>query len=121
MTFLTVPIAADNFDQALEQAKAAETAGAEMIEFRLDYIENLSVDLAKKIISEFKSNLKKKMPFIVTCRDKKQGGARDYPIKLRIDILTAALQSGADYIDFEYDNFRMTENQEKILRINFRI
>ena len=97
-----------------EQIKAAVSAGAEMLEFRIDYLEGLSVELTKKLISEYKDAKKKQLPIIVTCRDKRQGGVIDYPVKLRIEVLTAALQSGADFIDFEYDNFRVTEHQEKI-------
>ena len=114
MTYLAIPISAKDSDQAQEQIKAASAAGAEMLEFRLDYLEGLSVELTKKLISEYKSSKKKQLPVIVTCRDKNQGGAIDYPVKLRIEVLTGALQAGADFIDFEYDNFRITERQEKI-------
>ena len=41
MTHLTVPIAAKDFDQAAKQIKAAIAAGAEMLELRTDYLENL--------------------------------------------------------------------------------
>ena len=114
MTYLTVPISAKDSDQAQEQIKAAVAAGAEMLELRLDYIEALSVELTKKLITDYKSTKNKPLPIIVTCRDKKQGGAIDYPIKLRIEVLTAALLAGADFIDFEYENFLTTERQEKI-------
>ncbi len=114
MTYLTVPISAKDSDQAQEQIKAAVAAGAEMLELRLDYIEALSVELTKKLITDYKSTKNKPLPIIVTCRDKKQGGAIDYPIKLRIEVLTAALLAGADFIDFEYENFLTTEGQEKI-------
>ncbi len=114
MTYLTVPISAKDSDLAQEQIKAAQAAGAEMLELRMDYIEGLNVDFAKKFISEYKSTQKKKLPIIVTCRDKRQGGAIDYPINLRIEVLTTALLAGADFIDFEYDNFLTTDRQEKI-------
>ena len=114
MTYLAVPISAKDLDQAQEQINAAQAAGAEMLELRLDYIEGLSVDFTRKFISEYKAAKKKLLPIIVTCRDKKQGGAIDYPIKLRIEVLTTALLAGADFIDFEYDNFLTTDRQEKI-------
>ncbi len=114
MTYLTVPISAKNFEQAQEQIKQAESAGAEMLEFRTDYLEGLNVELVKKLIGDYKSSSRKKLPIIVTCRDIKQGGAIDYPIKLRLDVLTAALGAGANYIDFEYDNFLTTDRQERI-------
>ncbi|MEJ2647504.1 MAG: hypothetical protein P8016_03725 [Sedimentisphaerales bacterium] len=61
MTYLAIPISAKNSDQAQEQIKAASAAGTEMLEFRLDYLEGLSVELTKKLISEYKSSKK--------CRD----------------------------------------------------
>ncbi|MBN2589170.1 MAG: shikimate dehydrogenase [Sedimentisphaerales bacterium] len=114
MTYLTVPISAKDLDQAQEQIKQAESAGAEMLEFRMDYLEGLNVELAQKLISDYKNTSKKKLPIIVTCRDIRQGGAIDYPIKLRVEVLTTALGAGANYIDFEYDNFLATDRQEKI-------
>jgi 3-dehydroquinate dehydratase/shikimate dehydrogenase len=113
-TILTVPIAATNYDQAKRQIKAAKAAGAEMLELRTDYLENLSLDLVEKLIAETKSGTKRRLPVIVTCRDIRQGGAIDYPLQLRIDVLTTALKAGAEFIDFEYENFLYTENQEKI-------
>jgi 3-dehydroquinate dehydratase/shikimate dehydrogenase len=114
MTRLTVPISAKSPDQAQQQIKAAKAAGAEMLELRTDYIENLGVELIKKLVGDLQSRNGKKLPVIVTCRDKKQGGVIDYPSRLRVDVLVAALKAGADFIDFEYDNFRSTENQERI-------
>ena len=82
-TKLTVPIAALNLDKARQQIETAQTAGAEMLELRTDYLENLSVELVKNLIAEAKKN---DLPIIVTCRDKRQGGAIDYSEQLRIDI-----------------------------------
>ncbi len=114
MTRLTVPISAKSPDQAQQQIEAAKTAGAEMLELRTDYIENLSVALIKNLVGDLQNSKGKKLPVIVTCRDKKQGGVIDYPNRLRVDVLVAALKAGADFIDFEYDNFLSTENQERI-------
>ncbi|MBN2181128.1 MAG: shikimate dehydrogenase [Sedimentisphaerales bacterium] len=114
MTRLTVPISANSPEQALQQIKAAKKAGAEMLELRTDYIEGLNADLVKNLVASVKGSKGKTTPVIVTCRDKRQGGAIDYPLKLRMEVLIAALKAGADFIDFEYDNFLTTENQEKI-------
>ena len=112
MTYLAVPIAAPDCDKAKQQIKAARAAGAEMLELRTDYLENLSVDLAKSLMHQAKSA--GTQPLIVTCRDRQQGGAIDYPQQLRVDILTSALKAGAEFIDFEYENFLSMENQERI-------
>ena len=114
MTYLAVPIATENLEQAKELVKAALAAGAGMLELRTDYLENLSVPMVGKLIADTKTAAGRKLPVIVTCRDKQQGGAKSHPLKLRIDVLAGALKAGAEYIDFEYDNFVATENQEKI-------
>jgi len=113
-TKLAVPIAASNTDEAGEQIKSAQAAGADILELRTDYLENLNVDLVKNLIAGVKNAGEKKLPIIVTCRDKQQGGAIDYPARLRVDVLTAALKAGAEFIDYEYENFRSTEGQERI-------
>jgi 3-dehydroquinate dehydratase/shikimate dehydrogenase len=114
MTYLAVPIAAENLNQAGKQIEAAKTSGAEILELRTDYLQNLSVDLVEKLIAEVRTVAGKAVPIIVTCRDKRQGGAIDYPDKLRVEILSAALKAGAEFIDFEYENFLPAENKEKI-------
>ena len=116
MTYLAVPIAAKNLDQAKQQIKTAKATGAEMLELRTDYLENLSADLVKNLIAEAKTADPQPLPIIVTCRDARQGGAIGYPDQLRIDILTEALKASAEFIDFEYENFLSAENQERIRR-----
>jgi len=116
MTYLAVPISAPNPDQAADEIDAAVAAGAQMLEFRTDYIENLSVEIVKNLVSTAKNKLSEVTPIIVTCRDKRQGGAIDYPGKLRLAVLAGAIEAGADFIDFEYDNFLGIENQEVLRR-----
>jgi len=113
-TKLAVPVAARSIDQAGEQINAVRAAGADILELRTDYLENLNVDLVRQLIADVKNSGDKKLPIIVTCRDKQQGGAIDYPQKLRVEILAAALKAGAEFIDFEYENFISIEGQEKI-------
>ena len=112
MTYLTVPISATNIDKAKKQIKAAKAAGAEMLELRTDYLENLSVPMVNDLIAVAKK--KSSLPIIVTCRDRQQGGAIDYPEQLRVEVLCSALKAGVEFIDFEYDNFLLMKNQEKI-------
>jgi len=113
-TKLAVPIAAENPDQAKKQIKAALAAGACLLELRTDYLENLSAGLVKNLIVDAKTAAGQAIPVIVTCRDRRQGGAREYPLRLRVDVLAGALKAGAEFIDFEYENFRSTESQERI-------
>ena len=112
MTYLTVPISATNIDKAKKQIKAAKAAGAEMLELRTDYLENLSVPVVNDLIAVAKK--RSALPIIVTCRDRQQGGAIDYPEQLRVEVLCSALKAGVEFVDFEYDNFLLMRNQEKI-------
>ncbi|MHC4641315.1 MAG: shikimate dehydrogenase [Planctomycetota bacterium] len=114
MTYLAVPISASNLDGARHQIKIALAAGAEILELRTDYLENLTVDLVKDLIAETKNAAQQPIPIIVTCRDRKQGGVRPYSEQLRIEILTEAAGNGCDFIDCEYDNFLSAEVQDKI-------
>ncbi|MBN1796031.1 MAG: shikimate dehydrogenase [Sedimentisphaerales bacterium] len=114
MTRLTVPIAADNFESATAQIKSAYEAEAEVLELRTDYLKDLSVELVIKLINEARNICKKKLPIIVTCRSRQQGGSNAWPDKLRIEVLVAAIKAGAEYIDFEYDSFTNLDNQEKL-------
>jgi len=113
-TRLAVPIAAKDLDTAKRQVKAATAAGAEVLELRTDYLEYLSVDMVRNLIDFVKSGSDKRPPVIVTCRDKRQGGVIDYPQRLRVDVLAGALRAGAEFIDFEYDNYLFIEIQERI-------
>ena len=89
MTYLTVPIAAKSLKEAASQIKTAAKAGAEMLELRADYLEDLSTSLLEKLMLQAKSA---NLPVIVTPRDIKQGGANEYPDKLRVDVLVSAIK-----------------------------
>lgn len=118
MTYLTVPIAAGDVRQAKKQIDAAVKARAEMLELRLDYIDKLTHEKAVKLIEYVK---KTSLPVIATCRDKLEGGCGNYPVELRTNVLTTALDAGADFIDFEYQNFlskSLSSRIEKALNRN---
>ena len=85
-----------------------------MLELRTDYLQQLSVDLVRQLIGEAKGTAK--LAIIVTCRDRRQGGAKKHPLQLRLDVLVAAAEMGAEFIDFEYENFLSTENREILER-----
>ncbi|MCK4292220.1 MAG: shikimate dehydrogenase [Planctomycetes bacterium] len=114
MTYLAVPIAAPDLDEAADQITEAIAAGAEMLELRTDYLEALSPDLVKNLVTRAKNAGDRAVPTIVTCRDKQQGGAIAHTVQLRIEVLTAALRAGAEFIDFEYENYLDIQSQERI-------
>ncbi|MHC4216295.1 MAG: shikimate dehydrogenase [Planctomycetota bacterium] len=113
MTYLAVPISGRGFDSALEQIRAAAPAGAEMLELRADYLEDLSVSAVGRLIAEAKSCFDGSV--LVTCRDQRQGGAGGWDLDLRLDVLCGGLDAGADFVDLEYENFLLTEARDRIL------
>ncbi|MBN1506875.1 MAG: type I 3-dehydroquinate dehydratase [Sedimentisphaerales bacterium] len=114
MTYLAVPISAENVEAAGRQIQTALAAGAEMIELRTDYLQQLNGDSVRSLISRVTESGGGRVPVIVTCRDPKEGGAKTYPEEVRLNILTAALEAGVDYIDFEYANYVRWGNAEKL-------
>ncbi|OHB68326.1 MAG: hypothetical protein A2Y77_07540 [Planctomycetes bacterium RBG_13_62_9] len=104
MTYLAAPISAESMDQAKQQAQAAVAAGAQMLELRTDYLQGLSVDLARSLLGMVR-DVAGRLPLLVTCRDPQEGGAIAYSEQTRLDVLLAALEAGAEFIDFEYANF----------------
>jgi len=113
-TQLAVPIAATNPDQARRQIQSARTAGADIIELRVDYLENLTTELVERLIAEIRKTDEKPLPLIVTCRDRGEGGVIDYPLAFRVEILIAALKAGAEFIDVEYENYRSADIRERV-------
>lgn len=88
--------------------------GAEMLEWRTDYLEHLTPETVVRWLAELRKIGGRDVPVIVTCRDAREGGAIDYPEALRIEVLLAALEAGADFIDLEYANFTNPELREQI-------
>ena len=52
MTYLAVPISGRSFDSALEQIRGAVSAGARMLELRVDYLEDMSVSAVGRLVAE---------------------------------------------------------------------
>ncbi|MEN6426503.1 MAG: shikimate dehydrogenase [Phycisphaerales bacterium] len=104
MTCLTVPISAQDLDRAKRQGSEALAAGAEMLELRTDYLDLLTPDAVVDLIAWVRDAGAGRVPVIVTCRDSREGGAKPYPEELRMLVLRAAVEAGADFIDLEYAN-----------------
>jgi 3-dehydroquinate dehydratase/shikimate dehydrogenase len=114
MTYLAVPISAESVDRASRQIRDAVSAGAEMLELRTDYLGGLNGRAAAALIAEAKGSIPASLPVIVTCRDPREGGAGNHPETLRIEVLLAAMETGADFIDLEYANFLQPEIGQRI-------
>jgi 3-dehydroquinate dehydratase/shikimate dehydrogenase len=114
MTHLAVPISVESVEAAGRQIEAALSAGAETLELRTDYLLQLSGESVKRLISQVRESGRTRVPVIVTCRDPKEGGAGQYPEETRLEVLLAALEAGAEFIDFEYASFTRKDNAEKL-------
>jgi 3-dehydroquinate dehydratase/shikimate dehydrogenase len=114
MTYLAVPISAESLDGAARQAREAVAGGAQMLELRTDYLRDLGVEAVRSLIGMVRGLRAEPLAVIVTCRDPRQGGAGAWPEQLRIEVLLAALEAGADYIDCEYANFTRGGNDRPI-------
>lgn len=114
MTYLAVPVSAENVDAAGRQIETALAAGAQMIELRTDYLLQLSGDSVRSLIARVRGSGGARVPVIVTCRDPREGGARPYSEEVRLEMLLTALEAGAEFVDFEYANYTRRGNAEKI-------
>ncbi|MBN2129857.1 MAG: shikimate dehydrogenase [Sedimentisphaerales bacterium] len=114
MTYLAIPISARDVAHARRQVARAVDGGAETLELRTDYLTDLSVDRVRELVADVRSAAGASVPVIVTCRDRAEGGALDYPESLRMEVLAAAVAAGADFIDCEYANFRRADNERRI-------
>ncbi|UCD27480.1 MAG: shikimate dehydrogenase [Planctomycetota bacterium] len=112
MTRLCVPITGETSRQMIADIETAANAGAEMIELRLDYLSEWNNDSMKELMNkarQFGGEV------IATCRITDEGGNYKGDENERITLFELAGQSGADYIDVEYETWkRSSELREKI-------
>ncbi len=111
MSYLAVPISGRTVTEAGDQIKQAKTAGAEMLELRLDYIEGVSVSTVCEMLA---ISAETSLPIIVTCRDLAEGGSGNLALDIRISILVEAIKNGADFVDCEYVNYQNSEVSTRI-------
>jgi 3-dehydroquinate dehydratase/shikimate dehydrogenase len=79
----------------LHDAARAKASGADLIEFRLDYMS--APDVAQLVGG-------KPLPAIFTCRPTRQGGHFHGSEEERVALLQEAVDLGADYVDIELDS-----------------
>ncbi len=113
MTLLAVPIAQIRFEKALEAIESAVCQGADILELRTDYLEELSSACVGHLIAAVHQAGK---PVLVTCRDQAEGGNRPIEMAVRTEILVGTLRQGADFIDCEYRNFQKPQVRMAILK-----
>ena len=103
MSKIAIPITGNTLDEFCSQISEACVAGADIIELRLDYIEELTVE---KAVCAIKAGQACGRPLIVTCRVKSEGAKYDYPGELRCEILCEAVRAGVEHVDCEFLTFQ---------------
>ncbi|RKY14045.1 MAG: shikimate dehydrogenase [Planctomycetota bacterium] len=106
MTYLAVSIFAKNEDEFSQQLDRAKGKGAEAVEIRADALTQPGVESVLKMV---RAAQKAKLPVIVTCRDRKEGGFVEVEPSLRLAILREAIGAGAEFVDIEYANFKHSD------------
>ncbi|NPA23373.1 MAG: type I 3-dehydroquinate dehydratase [Crenarchaeota archaeon] len=101
---IACPIPVRNVDMALEKAERAVGEGADIVEFRLDYLTTIETDeyleAVKRIVSEFPG------PKIITIREKSEGGFRETPPLLKIETLSMLQNIDDTYVDIELEFYK---------------
>ena len=97
---ICIPITATTNEAAIEDMTAASEY-ADVLELRLDYIQNPDIN---KLLKH------RRKPVIVTNRPKREGGRFSGNENSRLQLLTNAMELGADYIDVEHDSVQHVLN-----------
>ncbi len=87
-----------DLDQARRDINAAVGEGAEMIELRVDELEEAEV--LRLLLRE------KKRPVIVTCRPTWEGGRSKLDDPGRLSVLHDSARNGAEYVDIELNTYQ---------------
>jgi len=103
MTKLCIPITSDSCAGMLNEIDAAAGSGAEMIELRLDYLQDCNTDAVREVTAKagkFDGEV------IATCRIADEGGHYRGDEARRLKLFESAAANGADYLDVEYDPWK---------------
>ncbi|MCP4365710.1 MAG: shikimate dehydrogenase [Planctomycetes bacterium] len=97
---LCIPITATTTEDFLtDMRSASELADIDVVELRLDYINNIRIPDVEALIK-----IKEKtIPVIATCRPEREGGRFTGAEADRIALLEKAAELGAEYVDVEHD------------------
>ena len=104
MTHLCVPIFVHTLEQARRDAALAGEAGADMVEYRVDYFAQ----------PEQMPGLVRRspLPCIVTCRSPGEGGeVAELTDDQRIEVLNSAVTANPAYIDVELETYRQANTK----------
>ncbi|XP_043709231.1 bifunctional 3-dehydroquinate dehydratase/shikimate dehydrogenase, chloroplastic-like isoform X2 [Telopea speciosissima] len=95
-TLICSPVMGQSVDQMLSEMGKAKAGGADLVEVRLDYLNNLNPRQDLKVLIK-----QSPLPTLFTYRPKWEGGQYEGDETRRLDALRLAMELGADYIDVE--------------------
>ncbi len=101
-TLIATPLAARDLESLKGQVQQAVAQGADALELRADYLIGLDADRLRAALHAVRTLAS--LPVIVTCRDSREGGQIDPMPAVREEVLVAAVQAGAEYVDLELRN-----------------
>ncbi|XP_042513640.1 bifunctional 3-dehydroquinate dehydratase/shikimate dehydrogenase, chloroplastic-like isoform X1 [Macadamia integrifolia] len=91
-----VPLMGISVEEMMSQMGQAKSQGADLVEIRLDYIQNF------RPLQDLQMLLRDKpLPVIIVYRPKWEGGQYEGDEQRRLEALKLAMELGADYIDVE--------------------
>ncbi len=105
-TLLAVPITAADTDSARRQIKSAQTARADILEFRLDYMADADWPT---LLAETS------LPVIATLRPKDQGGKFTGSEDQRLNLLADIAKARPAFIDFEWPHFESSSRARQLI------
>ena len=110
MTWLCVPLTADTVERMAADILAAASAGADMIELRLDYLRDRDDAAIERLMAAARA-----FPgeVIATCRLAEEGGRYEGAEDERLALMEKIAADGADYLDFEYEAWRRSADVQQ--------
>lgn len=99
MTHLCIPLTGTTCEEMHAQAGAACAGGAEMVELRLDYLEQVDADVVAELVAGARGL---GLRVLATCRIAAEGGKWHGSEADRARLLAAGAEAGADVVDVEF-------------------
>lgn len=114
MTRICVSLGAPSLEELEEKMERALRMGADLLELRLDYLEDSSVDAVERLIAQYPGKV------IATLRPAWEGGRYRGDEEERLETLARTARAGAAYVDLELNTRKLREAAERI-RENCRL
>ena len=114
MPKICVPLNAQTAEELFSQAEASVAAGADLVEWRADFFEELEQEVKTAETLELLSDIVGQVPLLFTIRTKKEGGNREISTDDYVNYNLLAARTGyADLVDVEaFDN---EEEKKKLI------